>query len=304
MRKSNTTSDHGAKETLGATSLSVHLRHEVKLLHERVDRAAAALAISVTPSAVHNTRVAARRLRVFLQAYRGEFDLAAAKQLKRALVNLTRDLEAARESDVTRRTIAQLTRNSDTMAGRQSRALRERAAREYALSVYRLRLTVAAAHWQQRLIDLRRLSVLSSLVKENDELAMTVTNRLLKKRRRRLRDALRHVGKSPKRLHRIRLKVKALRYLLEDCLSKTASARNSELKRLRRLQNSLGELHDEENLLRALRAEQTRRAAVRVMCEGLQARKKRHLHEFNSRRKDLLYLWHRAVDTSAVTLRR
>lgn len=304
MHKLSTTSHPEAMKTSGATSLSVHLRHEVEVLHHRVEHAAAALTISVTPSAVHNTRVAARRLRVFLQAYRGEFDSAAAKQFKRALVRLTQDLEAAREADVTRRAIVQLTRSPHTIVARQSRALRERAAREYTLSVARLRLTVAAAPWQQRLIHLRRLSMLSSLVKENDALAVTVTNRLVKRRRQRLRDSLHHVGKSPKRLHRIRLKVKALRYLLEDCLSRTAIARNTELKRLRQLQDCLGELHDEENLLKTLRADQTRRHAARVMCDGLEAKQKQHLHDFKSHRRELLQLWHRTVDRSAVTLRR
>jgi CHAD domain-containing protein len=304
MHKSTTTSYAEPMETSGATNLSVHLRHEVEVLHHRVAHAAAALATSVRPSAVHNTRVAARRLRVFLQAYRREFDSAAAKQFKRALVRLTHDLAAAREADVTRRAIAQLTRSPHTIVARQSRALRERAAREYNLSVSRLRLTVVAAPWQQRLIDLRRLSMLSSLVKESDALAVTVTNRLVKRRRQRLRDALRHAGKSPKRLHRIRLKVKALRYLLEDCLPRTVIARNAEVRRLRQLQDCLGELHDEENLLKALRAEPTRRHAAHVMCDGLEARKKQHLHEFKSHRKDLLQVWHRSVEVSAVSLRR
>jgi triphosphatase len=304
MHQSNATPRLGAKETTDATSISAHLRHEVKVLHQRVDRAAAALATSAAPSAVHDTRVAARRLRVLLQAYRREFDAVAAKQFKRALVHLVRDLEAAREADVTRRTIEGLTRNPRTGAGRQSLGLRERAAREYASSVSRLQATVAAAPWQQRLIDLRRLSVLAALVKENRASAMTVMTRLVRRRRRRLRDALRRVGKDPKRLHKIRLKIKALRYLLEDRLSQTAIARSAELRRLAQLQDCLGELHDEENLLEALRAGQIRRDAARLICKGLKARKKKHLREFKSRRHELLQLWRGAVGASGITLHR
>jgi CHAD domain-containing protein len=295
MPKSNTTSYRGAKETSSATSLSVYLRREVEALHGSVDHAAAALARSVTPSGVHDTRVAARRLRVLLQVYRGAFDSAAAKPFKRALARLAYDLEPARDADVTRRAIENLTRNPHTLAARQSRALREHAAREYALAVARLRLTVAAAPWRRRLLNLQRLSILSSLVKENDAAAMTETNRLVEKRRRRLREALGHAGKDPKRLHRIRLKIKSLRYLLENCLSKAAIVRNAELRRLRQLQGCLGDLHDEENLLETLRTNRTRPDAAGVLRDVLKARKKRHLQEFKSHRNHLLHLWHRAA---------
>ncbi len=294
MHKSNTASHRGAKQGSSATSLSVYLRREVQALHGRVDHAAAALARSVTPSGVHDTRVAARRLRVLLQVYRAAFDPAAAKAFKRALARLTYDLEPAREADVARRAIEYLTRHPHRPAARQSRALREQTAREYASSVARLRLIVAAAPWQRRMLGLRRLSLLPSLVKEIDAAAMPETSRLVKRRRRRLREALRHAGKDPKRLHRIRLKIKSLRYLLESCLSKTAIARNAELRHLRQLQGCLGDLHDEENLLAALRNDRTRRDATRLLCDGLQAREKRHLHEFKNHRKHLLQLWHRA----------
>ena len=244
MPKSNTTSYRGAKETSSATSLSVYLRREVEALHGSVDHAAAALARSVTPSGVHDTRVAARRLRVLLQVYRGAFDSAAAKPFKRALARLAYDLEPARDADVTRRAIENLTRNPHTLAARQSRALREHAAREYALAV---------------------------------------------------REALGHAGKDPKRLHRIRLKIKSLRYLLENCLSKAAIVRNAELRRLRQLQGCLGDLHDEENLLETLRTNRTRPDAAGVLRDVLKARKKRHLQEFKSHRNHLLHLWHRAA---------
>ncbi len=302
MHTPKTTSTREAMKTFGAVSLSVYLRQEVTVLYQKVDHAAAALATAVTPSAVHNARVAARRLRVLLQAYREYFDAAAAKRFKRGLRQLTRELEGAREAEVTRRAIAELTRSPHTMVANQSRALRARAATGYDLAVSRLRLSIAAMPWRQRLVELRGLSVRSSLVKDNKALAVKVTNRLAKRRRRRLRNAVRHAG-NPKRLHRIRLKVKALRYFLETCLSTAAIRKNAELRRLRDLQDCLGELHDAENLRKTLQAEHMRHNAARAMGDQLEAKKRRLVHQFKSHRNGLIHLWRRG-GVAGVTLRR
>jgi CHAD domain-containing protein len=270
------------------TSLSVRLRHHVAVLQHRLDQAAAALAAVVTPTAIHRTRVAARRLRVFLHGYRKEFDPQGVKRYRRELKKLTRDLEAAREGDVTRRAMAQLTRNRKGNISGDSRALYERAVKRYESALYSLRLTIASAPWQQRLTDLRQLSARSSLVKENEDFAVKAMYRLVKRRRQRLRDSMARVSRSPKKLHRIRLKVKAMRYLLEGYLPENAIARNVEIKRLRQIQNCLGDMHDEEILLKSLRAEQWHGEAARGIYEKLKARKSRHLHAYREHRKALM----------------
>ena len=282
-------------ESPDTTSLSVRLRHDVVVLHHQLDRSAAALAAGVTPAAIHKTRVAARRLRVLLRAYRGEFDSKQGKRYRRILKRLTRDLEAAREADVTRRTIRGLAKDGKGYVNGHSRPLYERAVASYESAVYGLRLTMASAAWQRRLGDLRELSELSSLVKANEDSAVRAMHRVLKRRRRRLHDALERAGRSPKRLHRVRLKIKTMRYLLENGLSKSAIARDAELKRLRQLQNCLGDMHDEENLLKALRAERPHREAARDICTQLEARKNRYYHAFKRQRKSLMHLWNGAA---------
>jgi CHAD domain-containing protein len=271
--------------------LSIRLRRQVALLRRRLDRAAAALMAAATPAAIHGTRVAARRLRVLLQAYSRELDSEARKRCRRELEELTSDLEPAREADVARRIILRLARNRDGHIDGDSRALFVRAVRRYESEVKALRAITAGAHWRQRLTDLRRLFALSTLVRENESPAVSEMRRLVKRRRRRLRRVLASAGKNPARLHRIRLKIKAMRYLLEGRPSKSAMAENAELNLLRQLQNCLGDMHDEENVLETLRAERKDRAAARKVCRKLELQKGRQLHVFKKHCKALTQLW-------------
>jgi CHAD domain-containing protein len=284
----------------GRTSVSVRLRRQVQALHRTLDRNAAALAAAVTPSAIHNTRVAARRLRVLLHVYEREFDSKRAKRYRRELKLLSRDLEPAREADVMRHVIAQVAKNRDGTISRDSRALYLRAKDQYAAAIHGLRLTIGSARWLQSLTDLRHLTGLSPLVKENTAVTARVMDRLVKRRRQRLRGALNRVGRNPKRIHKIRLKVKAMRYLLESCLSKSAIATSLELKRLRQIQTGLGEMHDEENLLEFLSAEPRHREAAREVCKQLKTRKGRHFRVFKGHRKELMRLWASAAFHQAV----
>jgi CHAD domain-containing protein len=280
-------------ENRDRTSLSVGLRHQAQALHRRLDQAAAALTAAATPTAIHNTRVAARRLRVLLHAYEREFDSKGVKRYKRELKLLTRDLEAAREADVMRHVIARVARNRNGTISRHSRALYLRALKRYSSALYALRLTIASPPWRQRLMVLRQLTGLASLVKENRAIAARVKDRLVARRRRRLRDALDRVGRSAKRLHKVRLKVKAMRYLLESRFSKSAIASSLELKRLRQTQTCLGEMHDEENVLKSLRAEPGLRETAREVSKKLKTRKVRHILAFKGHRRQLMRIWHR-----------
>lgn len=269
---------------------SVRLRNQVAGLQHALNRAAATLAAAPSPAAIHGTRVAARRLRVLLNAYAQELDSKARKRYRRELKKLADDLEPAREADVARRLLLALARNGGGDSG-ASRVLCERAARRCESTAAALRATLAAAAWRRRLAQLRQLSALSSLVKENDDSAATVTHRLEKRHRRRLRAALSDAGSNPAKLHRIRLKIKSMRYLLEACLLRSAIENNEELKRLRQIQNCLGEIHDAENVRKTLRAGQTDRKTAHEFRERLKNWKGRRLRAFKKCRKALIRLW-------------
>ncbi|MGC1523251.1 MAG: CHAD domain-containing protein [Steroidobacteraceae bacterium] len=260
------------------------------MLQHGLDRAAATLAAAPSPAAIHRTRVAARRLRVLLNVHARTLESKARKRYRRELKKLADDLEPAREADVARRLLLALARNSSGDVG-ASRGLCERAVRRCESTAAALRETLAGAAWRRRLAQLQQLSVLTSLAKENDDSAATVTHRLVTRYRRRLRSALSDAGSNPAKLHRIRLKIKSMRYLLEACLPRSAIEKNEELKRLRRIQNCLGDIHDAENVRKTLRAERTDRKTAHEFRERLKNRKGRRLRDFKKDREALTRLW-------------
>jgi len=162
---------------------------------------------------------------------------------------------------------------------------------EYETAVHRLRSRMATMSWRQDLRDLGETSAHAGLVNENAEPAAPAMDRLLNHHRQRLHAAMRRAGTRARKLHRIRLKVKTLRYLLEDGSSSAAARENSELKRLRRLQDCLGDLHDQENLLQALRTGYGDREKIRQVCGRIKAHKRRCIRSFKIRRKGLMQLW-------------
>jgi triphosphatase len=273
-------------------NLSVHLRRQVAILQGRLDRTAAALEAAPTPAAIHATRVAARRLRALLQGYSRELDSNGRKQYRRELKELTSALAPAREAEVARRLIRRLTGDRGANGGGDFRALYELARRRSESEMGALHAAMADTAWRKRLIRLRQLSELPSLVKENTQTAADAKRRLVKQRRRRLRAALDDAGSNPEKLHRIRLKIKAMRYLLEGILSKSSIEKDREMRRLREIQNCLGDLHDGENLVKALRvAEPTHRMAALLLREKLERRKHRQVQAFKKHRKALNRLW-------------
>jgi triphosphatase len=283
MRQSRTFSD--------AMSLSGRLRERIIALQRALDRKVAALRSKATSENIHEVRVAARRLRAFLHAFRRELGSRSVKQYRRELKELTHDLEAARDADVTRCAIAQLTKEGGAGIRIEAEALHEWLADEYLSALQRLRSRVAAASWRRRWSKLRQLSMRASLVPVNDEPAAIAILRRVNRARRRLQLALCHAGKNPTRLHRLRLKVKQVRYLLEDSGVKTPLAAESELKGLQRLQDCLGAMHDEENLCESLRARRKPRRATHSIIEELERRKHGQFKEFKKRRKDLMKRW-------------
>jgi CHAD domain-containing protein len=269
----------------------MRLRRRVVNLEHHLQQAMAQLNVAITPEGIHAARVAVRRLRVLLRAYRGDFNAAAAKEFKIILKQFTRDLEKAREANVLERGLARLTGNGGGPVSSASRTLNGRAAKAFELAVSELRIIVAGAAWREALRHLGELSTWPSLIRENDRSATKVQNRLLKRARSRLRHAVGHARKNPAKLHRVRLKVKAARYLLEDSLSKQMMQRSSELKLLRKLQDCLGDFHDEENLDKTIRRAIYHVPAIRAKIKG---RKRQHLLAYKTHSRALLELWDRA----------
>ncbi len=201
---------------------------------------------------------------------------------------LTCDLEPSREADVRRRKLADLAGEVGVDAALMQ-DVRERAESDYARAVRRLRSRMALQSWRRRLTQLRELSVRPVLVQENAEPATAASDRVVKHHRQKLLSALRSADTKPKKLHRARLKVKVLRYLLEHGLPEGRA--DAELKLLRRLQDCLGELHDNDNVLTALRERHRRRDGMPDLCSRLEAHKSRNLQSFKKQKRLLLRWW-------------
>jgi CHAD domain-containing protein len=225
--------------------LSGWLRERIISLQRTLDRTAAALRSKPTPGRIHDVRVAARRLRALLRTFRRELHPHLVRKYRAKLKALTHDLEAAREADVARRAVAQLAGEGRADVRREAGGLRDQVAEEYRSARQRLRSRVVAVSWECRLSSLRRLSMCASLVPVSDEPAATAILRQVDHARRRLRFALRRAGKTTARLHRLRLKVKRTRYLMEDGSVGRVPVAPAELRGLRRLQDCLGDLHDD-----------------------------------------------------------
>jgi CHAD domain-containing protein len=191
------------------------------LLTERVAAVAQQEGAVPEPAAVHEMRVAARRLRAALRLLRvREFD-PAVKALQDALGQV-RDLQL----------------EADWLRGRD--AALERARRARLRKAERV-LTQELRKWHSRTLP-------ALLERAADESAPSPrkVSKMLRKRLARLEERLEiaRARLTPQPLHRARVSVKQVRYLLDvarDSLPKRVAALESDLKTL---QASLGEIHD------------------------------------------------------------
>jgi CHAD domain-containing protein len=259
------------------------VRLRLQALQRLLDTRIAALSLSVTPAKVHHARIVARRLRVLLRALRGRFERTAVKRYMRALQSLAHDLDAVREADVARAALRRWTSGCSTRQANQAQTLSLAVVGERARAVRALRTIMTAPAWQDRQAELRQLATL--------EPTRVLAPRLLRQLRRRARRALRETRRGHQRLHKLRLKIKMLRYFLEEFPPRGPSAVRTEVKYLRRLQDCLGELHDAWRLRRRLRTDLRRFAAARAMRATLRQQQRAQRGEFHHRRKQLLRLW-------------
>lgn len=100
--------------------------------------------------------------------------------------------------------------------------------------------------------ELARYAEHGLTVDDSKDAILTIRNDFTR-RRQHLRRTLRDIAHKPRRLHRLRLQVKDLRYLTENFLQSPTSGHVMRLKCLRQLQNRLGEFHDNWRLKKWLR---------------------------------------------------
>lgn len=126
------------------------------------------------------------------------------------------------------------------------------------------------------------------LVIPSADLAGALADRSLARRRRRARRALRALHdprRHPRAAHRLRLEIKALRYLAEECRTGRSGALTREIEWLHALQDDLGELRD----LGALRDD----LDTKPLRQRRDQRERTLQRRFEARRRALLEAWRR-----------
>jgi CHAD domain-containing protein len=260
-------------------------------LQQHLDLNLEALQRHVTPKSVHDTRTAARRLRVILQAFKQHLPPSQARGYRRALKRVTRGLGQVRDADVANEYVANLVsgglhRNRNKLES-LSADLRRRRLR----LVLKLQARIAEPSWAERVSMLQSAASVQCPALRNKDPIGTAASALVTKRRRRLRARLLKSNRTPRALHRLRLSVKALRYLCEEVGTFGATGvAQEEVAAIVKLQDCLGKLHDLETLHREAPYGRPPRE-LRLM---ISARRKHLLRKYDEQRSMILQLWDRA----------
>ena len=258
------------------------LVRQVGRLHGELCRRLARLAQDLSPGAVHDGRVAARRLRSVLQVLQPALDRDVRRRYTRDLRLIMRTLGPAREADVRQATLRSLlVRMPDEDACTDMRALLRSTARRRREIRAQLRTTLAGDEWRRlrsRLDAEAGVPALEAAARRVDPAAL---DRRIRRRYRRARRCMRRRRRSGRRLHRLRLRIKKLRYAGELVQVMRPQDPMPELGALRRLQDRLGEVHDLWLLRNWLRREAPPNLETTAVIAAASREKKRLIRDLN-----------------------
>ncbi len=255
-------------------------------------------ALAGEPEAVHQSRVASRRLREVLPAFIST-DTRRGRDVSAAVRRVTRALGPVRELDVALALFdaAVATHGLQPVAQAAARRAMQKAR---AAALRKARATFTRARLARLRAHLEGLTTVTAAAA--DPLAVTAAMAArVHRAARRVRKAVNHVTTlySPTRLHEVRIAVKRLRYALEaGGTARGARRASSQVRQLRVVQDLLGRAHDLHVLGEFLQAVERRvlprsRATARELAELERALdlECRGLHAaFLSRRTSLLAL--------------
>lgn len=210
--------------------------------------------------ALHDFRVALRRLRSLIGAYRPYLKGSVRKKFRKRLKELAASTNAARDREVQLAWLSDAVGRVDPHAERGARFLLER------LSSVET-ATPVAEELRERFSGLHRsleksLSRLRLRLDEDGPSFLSATGSLIAEKANVLEDSLRRVG-SPEdgpTLHRCRIEAKRLRYLLEPLQSGVSGVR-ALVGEMKALQDLLGDLQDARVLAQTI-SDELERAAV------------------------------------------
>jgi len=248
-----------------------------RIVRDRLDAALAAsgrLADVGDREALHDFRVALRRLRSALRAYRPWLGRAASRKVRSALRDLGRATNAGRDAEVQAAWLASTERELDDEERSAAARLAARLRKRRAVRARELRAVL------EPVADkiLKRLDFAGD---EGPPFA-TVYETLLAEHAAAAAARLAAVARADQveEAHEARIAVKRLRYLLEPLVAERPKAA-ALLETIKDLQDLLGELHDAHVLEETLAATRPSRATPRVTLAALAAD--------NTKRRDAVF---------------
>jgi CHAD domain-containing protein len=192
---------------------------------------------------VHQARVASRRLREAVPVLAADVKTNKARKAQGKIRKLTRALGEVRELDVTLTVLDELARR-DTL----SRVALEEVRRHVVEEREARRKTMLTRLEKVKIDKLERrlASVAEALQEAETEHWREALAARLAKRSKRLGGAIEAAGQiyNPESLHQVRIATKKLRYGLEIAGEGGVRSANPLVRRLKRVQDSLGRLHD------------------------------------------------------------
>jgi CHAD domain-containing protein len=235
-------------------------------------------ALSGDDHAVHQARVATRRLREAVPVLSKGLKHSKAKKAGRKIRRLTRALGAVRELDVTLHLLADMAR-----AGELPRTAIEDV-RAHVVAERDRRRTVMLErmeHVNVEKLGRRLISVAEALEASADEGWRSGLGKRLLKRARRLNAAVDEAGHMyvPERLHAVRIAAKKLRYGLELAADSGTAVAAPHVRTIKRAQDLLGRLHDLQILQTHIAAVQAGPAASRPGMDSALDALARHVED-------------------------
>ncbi len=231
--------------TAGAPVTAAVLRKSIADRCDALERELDSASRTLAAKPVHKTRVAARSLRSLLATLKPLLHPARRRRLQRELRDLAVEFEAVRTADVRREWLDRLATDSGVLPpGAHNHLV---LLLEDAQSTTRRELH---AHLQAAAFDERRERILRGLhdprlLQDARDDLRTPVRRRLDKRWKRLRKALRHCRhEDASTLHELRLAAKHARYASDALLPLLGRDPRPATRRLKRLQDCLGEHRD------------------------------------------------------------
>ena len=200
-------------------------------------------AVAGDDHAVHQARVATRRLREAVPVLSTGLKQGKVRKAGRKIRRLTRALGGVRELDVTLHLLDELARDGAVpRTALEDVRAHVVAERDRSREVMIARLHDVNADKLQR----RLASVAEALEESDDDAWREVLGTRMLKRSRKLRAAIDEAGQMyvPDRLHAVRIAAKKLRYTLELAADSGATTAAPLVRTIKRAQDLLGRLHD------------------------------------------------------------